>query len=347
MAAGLSVGGSSKDLYEDLRRKFAPIGAVSHKKVGVTDLFKIMRAARDADDFKVAMKTMNRFYNFGVKLKHREIASRFLALAMLTSETAEAAELVRLYGTWLENPPSKALVYAVMGHFLDAGDAVMVRSLAKAVREDWRMPLEAPLYALASEAMLSLPDPMEALHEAAALHEDAARMGVRLPAPVHLRLLDAAMKAYDAGLPSEGAAGDASGPEVPVASSVAPAVAEVEVLAVALKAADALARDGHLRGGANAATLCSLSWLFWRLASLPEACRAQLPAAPDFKGRDWVRCFEAAAANFGCHWGHASRLPVGFFDALKASRCPDSVRALRVAKRRFGRFCPASVTAME
>lgn len=338
------VRATSRDLYEDFKRKFQPIGTVSHKKVGVTDLFDNLRAARDGEDFKLALKTMNLMYNFGVKLKHREIASKLLASAMLTGETAEAAELVRLYGTWLEHPPSKALVYAVMSHFLAEGDVVMVRTVAKAAREDWRMPLEAPLYALAVEAMLRLPELQEALHEAAALLEDAALMGVRLPAPVHLKVLDAALDAYEAeNLPAgEDAAEDAAAEaSAEAGASLAPAK-EIGYLAMGLKAAQGLARDGHLRGGANAAVLCSMSWLFWRVAASPEAARAPLPPRPSFCAGDWRRCFDAAATNFGCHWCHTAFLPAGFFRALETSQDLEAARVVKVAKQRFGRFYPAT-----
>ena len=133
-------------LYEDLKQKFGYIGMVNHKEVGVWDLFAILRGVRTKRDLGFALQTMNLFYNFGVKLKHREIATRLLAATMLAREESEAMELIKLYGTWLEHPPDTAVVYAVMSKFLDEKKLMEVRDLAKYVREDWRFRLEAPLY---------------------------------------------------------------------------------------------------------------------------------------------------------------------------------------------------------
>ena len=133
-------------LYEDLKQKFGHIGAVNHKEVGVWDLFAILRGVRTKRDLGFALQTMNLFYNFGVKLKHREISTRLLAATMLAREESEAMELIKLYGTWLEHPPDTTVVYAVMSKFLDEKKLMEVRELAKYVREDWRFRLEAPLY---------------------------------------------------------------------------------------------------------------------------------------------------------------------------------------------------------
>ena len=133
-------------LYEELKLKFGYMGVVNHKEVGVWDLFAILRGVRNKGDLGFALQTMNVFYNFGVKLKHREISTRLLAATMLAREESEAIELIKLYGSWLEHPPDSAVVYAVMSKFLDEKKPMEVRELAKLVREDWRFRLEAPLW---------------------------------------------------------------------------------------------------------------------------------------------------------------------------------------------------------
>jgi hypothetical protein len=132
-------------LYEELKLKFGYMGVVNHKEVGVWDLFAILRGVRNKGDLGFALQTMNLFYNFGVKLKHREISTRLLAATMLAREESEAIELIKLYGSWLEQPPDSAVVYAVMSKFLDEKKPMEVRELAKLVREDWRFRLETPL----------------------------------------------------------------------------------------------------------------------------------------------------------------------------------------------------------
>lgn len=326
-------------LVEDLRVKFGRMGLVSHKKVGVRDLYKIVKLADNKRDYKGVLLIMNLFYNFGVKLKHRELATRLLACAMRCEQESEAVELIKLYSTWLEQPPDTALMYAVMGHFLDAGQPLVVREVAKAVREDWRIALEPPLYILAIEAMLQLPE--NPLGEALVLYKDAQLMGVRLPAPVHSRLLNESLLSYEA-VASEGSA-EAENPDD--SSPESPTPADLTLLQTSLSLADGLARDGHLRGGANASTLFSLAWLHWHLAALPEATRTELVGdSICFLNGDWVRIFDAAVDNFGCHWGFSSQLPRGLFAALEASPLPEAGRLVGVARLRFGRFYPDGST---
>mmetsp|Transcript_118276 Transcript_118276/g.334265 ORF Transcript_118276/g.334265 Transcript_118276/m.334265 type:complete len:374 (+) Transcript_118276:43-1164(+) len=318
---------SSQTQLLELKAKFGDMGLVSHKKVGVGDLYKIFRVASSPEDYKSGLHAMNLFYNFGVKLRHRELATRLLATAMACGCHDEGVELVKLGGTWLEHPPDSALVYALMGHFLDAGQPLVVREIAKAVREDWRMKVEPPLYVLAIEAMLQLEgDVSRRLAEAAALRDDARLVGMRLPAPTHVRLVNECLIAFEAD-ETDGAA--------------------LEFLGSALRAADGLALDGHLHGGANAAVCCSMAWLFWRVGRLPDEQRAALlegghrsGGAMDFLEGKWASCFQAAINNFGCHWGFSACLPRGFFQVLETADCPDAARLVALSRARFGRFYP-------
>merc|ERR1712218_259693 len=124
---------------------------------------------------------------------------------------------------------------------------------------DWRMKLEAPLYILAIEAMLGLSE--GPLVEALKLHADAAVMRVSLPAPTHIRLLDACLEAFQAAS-GAGVEDNSEAVEEPIEESPqatrdsAPSEDALQHLSAALTVADGLARDGHLRHGASAATLC-------------------------------------------------------------------------------------------
>lgn len=345
-AATLATAGTSRGkeethrMYDDLKQKFGYLGALDHSKVGARDLFRVLRAARSPADYRIGLQTMNLFYNFGVKLKHRQIASRLLAAAMVCKVESEAVELIKLYGTWLQHPPETALVYAVMGHFLDAGEPMVVREVARAVREDWRMPTEPPLYVLSIEAMLQLPE--RGLEEAMLLHSDARLVGVRLPAPLHVRLLNEGLRSFEALLPQ-----GRQDPEAAGCSSIAVGEEGMAALHAALAAADGLARDGHLRGGASAASMCSLAWLFWHLERLSEAAKNNVFATSafdpgiTFQDSDWRRALRAAIENFGCHWGFSAQLPIGFFQALEASKDPEVASLVKASQQRFGRFYPA------
>mmetsp|Transcript_93348 Transcript_93348/g.179510 ORF Transcript_93348/g.179510 Transcript_93348/m.179510 type:complete len:389 (+) Transcript_93348:12-1178(+) len=341
----LALPGDSKEearvLEANLKQMFGRMGVVSHKRVGILDLYRIMRVSRSEKDYQDSLSAMNLFYNFGVKLHHREVASRLLATAMRCKCEKEAVELIKLYSSWLEHPPDTGLIYAVMGHFLDAGQPLVVREVAKAVREDWRLRVEPPLYILAIEAMLQLPD--DPVGEALELYEDARLMGVRLPAPLHNRLLAECLGAFEK-VSASAAAEPADGEDTAEPQLLDDAA--VEHLRSALTAADGLARDGHLFGGASAASLCSLAWLHWHLAAVPVPVRTELVSGADpqgaasWLGGDWERTLEVAVENFGCHWGFSSELPRGFFRALEASSRPDADRLVEISRRRFGRFYP-------
>jgi len=320
------------------------MGNVDHKKIGALDLYRIFQAAKTPTDFRVGLQAMNLFYNFGVKLRHRELATRLMAAAMACQVHQEAVELIKLYGTWLEHPPDTALVYAVMGHFLDAGELYVVREIAQAVREDWRMKLEAPLYILAIEAMLRLSE--GPLVEALKLHADAAVMRVTLPAPTHIRLLDACLEAFSAATGAVAEIGVEDNSEARTTQDSALGEDAWQHLSAALTVADALAVDGHLRHGANAATLCSVSWLLLHLASLPEKTRTSLMSGRAEFGiamlthLGWAQLLQSAVENFGCHWGFSACLPRGFFCMLEAASDPEAVRLVRTAQDGFGRFYP-------
>eukprot|EP00435_Cladocopium_sp_Y103_P024133 s1601_g5.t3 len=346
-------------LYEELKLKFGYMGVVNHKEVGVWDLFAILRGVRNKGDLGFALQTMNLFYNFGVKLKHREISTRLLAATMLAREESEAIELIKLYGSWLEHPPDSAVVYAVMSKFLDEKKPMEVRELAKLVREDWRFRLQAPLYSLAIQAMLQLPKEQEPLRAAMILREDAIQMGVGLPVKVQLQLLDESLKAVNLessggsevqiDAPSEDAtaedANDATAEDVPEERSEASAERSFSHLKDAVDLADALAQDGHVRGGASAATLCSLSWLFWHLSAISAELRQEVLSdchAWSISCSDWTwsNTLEAACANFHSQQGFSSQLPRGLFQLLEASEDPEAQRLVERCRRCFGRFYP-------
>merc|ERR1711862_504296 len=82
----------------------------------------------------------------------------------------------------------------------------------------------------------------------------------------------------EGGEGAEGSDADANPETTVVPESV------LEPLQIGLRIADRLAGDGHLRGGASAATLCSLAWLFWHIAALPTAVRASLLSSGDSDG---------------------------------------------------------------
>jgi len=310
-------------MLQETREKMGKVGAVDHKKVGVWDLMRFLSVAKNKHGWLVSLAVMNMFYNFNIKLKHRDLTTRLLAASIKCKQHAEGVELIKLYWSWLEHPPKIAVVYTLMGHFLDNGEYLVVRDIAKAVREDWRMEVEPQLYNLTIDAMLKHGGPREAMH----VYEDAANFGLRLEASVHTKLLIACMSGVEQALAE-------ASPEMPVEAELQRAV----------RVADGLARDGHLRGRASTASFCSLSWLFWHLSLLPAASRQMVLQDSDqgavlFLQGDWVEALWAAMENSGCA-DFSANLPPGFFRALERSTDPEAVKLVALAHQRFGCFYP-------
>mmetsp|Transcript_27370 Transcript_27370/g.63163 ORF Transcript_27370/g.63163 Transcript_27370/m.63163 type:complete len:428 (-) Transcript_27370:82-1365(-) len=360
-------------MLEDLKRKIGRMGVISLKEVNVRELFKLLRLCRKPFHFRGCLQMMNLFYNFGVPLGHRETSTRLLAAAMRSRAEDEAVEIVKLHGTFLEEPPAIRLVYALMEHFLDAGKPMVVRELAQAVRENPKWQVQPTLYALTIEAMLQVPE--RPLEEAACVYRDAHDFNVMLPHGVHTLLLNAALAAFETSLAEtagidadsmpaeevseevvtedgEAVSDAAKGSEAEQVSTeedvqqMMPAAALVP-LKVALEAARGLARDGHLLRTPRASSLCSMAWLNWHVSSLDAATKLSLELEPLVEDSprimicdDWQQPLMQAMENFGSEWGFSIHLPRGLFKALEASSDTKAVEMVKLAKACFGHFYP-------
>eukprot|EP00434_Breviolum_minutum_P017708 symbB.v1.2.015633.t1/scaffold1142.1/size245703/2 len=210
--------------------------------------------------------------------------------------------------------------------------------------------------------MLQLPPEEEPLEAALILREDAARMGVSLPVKVQVLLLDESLKAFNLETvveevdvsepPAEAAeAEDAEAPEASEAASEASEAPEASTvpsrhLKNGVMLAEALVEDGHVRAGASAATLCSMSWLFWHLeTALSDELRKEMldgrldeiSSSGFFR---WSTTLEAACATFHSQVGFSPQLPRGFFRNLETSEDLEAQRMVKLCTQSFGRFYP-------
>mmetsp|Transcript_23404 Transcript_23404/g.43057 ORF Transcript_23404/g.43057 Transcript_23404/m.43057 type:complete len:427 (-) Transcript_23404:41-1321(-) len=359
-------------MLENLRRKIGRMGIIDFKEVNVRELFKLLRVSRSRYHFRGCLQMMNLFYNFGVALNHRETSSRLLAAAMRSKAEEEAVEVVKLYGTFLEDPPAIRLVYALMEHFLDTGKPMVVREIAQAVRENPKWQVQPALYALTIEAMLQVTE--RPIEEAAIVYRDAHSLNLALPQGVHTLLLNAALASFEGsladstGIDGDGGAaaeqteednkeGSEEGEDVAEASDAEQASTKDDVtpmpaaartsLKVAIEVACGLAHDGHFVLTPKSSTLCSVAWLNWHLAKLDAATKSLLELEPVSENSprimlcdDWQQPLMQAIENYGSEWGFSIHLPEGLFRALEASSDPAAAEMVKLAKACFGHFYP-------
>lgn len=132
--------------------------------------------------------------------------------------------------------------------------------------------------------------------------------------------------------------------EAPEASEAPGTTVPSRHLKNAVMLAEGLVEDGHVRAGASAATLCSMSWLFWHLSALSDELRKEmLDGCLDeisSSGLSWSTTLEAACATFHSQVGFSPQLPRGFFQNLETSQDLEAQRMVKLCTQSFGRFYP-------
>lgn len=147
------------------------------------------------------------------------------------------------------------------------------------------------------------------------------------------------------------AAAETEDAEAPEASEAAPEASEAPEASTvpsrhlknAVMLAEGLVEDGHVRAGASAATLCSMSWLFWHLSALSDELRKEMLDGLDeisSSGLSWSTTLEAACATFHSQVGFSPQLPRGFFRNLETSEDLEAQRMVKLCTQSFGRFYP-------
>ena len=136
---------------------------------------------------------------------------------------------------------------------------------------------------------------------------------------------------------------DAEEDALPDASEASGTMVPSRHLKNAVMLAEGLVEDGHVRAGASAATLCSMSWLFWHLSALSDELRKEmLDGCLDeiSSGLSWSTTLEAACATFHSQVGFSPQLPRGLFQNLETSEDLEAQRMVKLCTQSFGRFYP-------
>ncbi|KAL8434761.1 hypothetical protein ACSSS7_002898 [Eimeria intestinalis] len=153
----------------------APPVRRSEDLCGVECLFVILRLLRSRGDWQRALRVFQLLNNFGRLPDNHEIADRLAAAAALCNRPEEACAVAEWGIFFLSSSVSRSLFFALIEDALDREDAQLADRLFTCFREDWRLPISPASYLLMLRA---------------SLYDDALNLGVALPLPAHMLLLE-------------------------------------------------------------------------------------------------------------------------------------------------------------
>ncbi|KAF4654151.1 hypothetical protein FOL47_010111 [Perkinsus chesapeaki] len=175
-------------------------GHFNHKKIGIDDLYEVIRLAETPLEYGTCMITLNRFYNLGVDLRDPVLTTKLLACAIKLKRKDQAIELAKSWQKWLRHPPNPKLLHALMVGLNAIGDAYGTREVVSAIRSNWAMDLTSIPYEMAIEAF-SLSGQSD---ELALIWADAVdTMGMVLPWQSHVNIMTCALSKGDIELAKE------------------------------------------------------------------------------------------------------------------------------------------------
>ena len=172
--------------------EFSKLGLYRKKQTNEATLYRLFQLAQSGNkqDYAACVFAINHFYNFGVKIEHRDFTNRWLATAVETGRIDEAVQIVKLWNTWLPCPPRIELVEILIGMV----NIAQSRDLLASVRQNWQMPLSGRAYNIVIAKELSTSDPA-APFEAFIVWKDAQQMNVSLSVVIQESLQDRLLKA--------------------------------------------------------------------------------------------------------------------------------------------------------
>lgn len=162
----------------------------------VFEIFQLAQKNSD-EDFKACLHLVNHAYNFGYHpvFRHLEMSTRLLWLSMRAGDFGEAAQLVKVFHTFLDHPPKVRAILSLMSHLLDAEDHSGVLNLLEICRTHPRIPLNSGFYVYGLQALGA----SQNLEGMLVVLKDAQRMKVRLPSVAYVSVLKlmADLQMYD------------------------------------------------------------------------------------------------------------------------------------------------------
>jgi hypothetical protein len=157
----------------DLKNDFGRSGIFRNRTMPEAALYKVWSKAKAGsyDDFAAGCYGMNMFYNFGRRMKCKQMTDRFLQLCIKTEQYDQGIETLKYYKGWMEHPPTRKTTYELLNRLKEKKEWMKVREGVAAVRENWQMVPTANLYKFGIEAMLQLEE--RSAQEALKIYDDS------------------------------------------------------------------------------------------------------------------------------------------------------------------------------
>ena len=148
-------------------------------------LYQVWKKAKPGsyDDFAAGCYGMNLFYNFGRRMRCKQMTDRFLQLCITTEQYDQGIDLLKYYKGWMEHPPTRKTTYELLNRLVEQKEWMKVRDAVAAVRENWQMTPTATLYKFGIEAMLQLEE--RSAQEALKIYDDSLVVKVRQKTKFH------------------------------------------------------------------------------------------------------------------------------------------------------------------
>ncbi|KAL8449333.1 hypothetical protein Emed_003214 [Eimeria media] len=155
---------------------------------GVECLFVILRLARSRGDWQRALRVFQLLNNFGRIPDNHETADRLAAAAAICNRPEEACAVAESGIFFLSSSVSRSLFFALLEDAIDRQDTQLADRIFTCFRQDWRLPISPASYLLMLRA--SIDSKLIHLKRCVALYDDALNLGVALPLPAHMLLLE-------------------------------------------------------------------------------------------------------------------------------------------------------------
>lgn len=157
-------------------------------KLRMDNLFEVFKLSKTEEDYKLSLRLLNVYYNFGRNLNTQQDVNLFFALILRTNQLNEAKDLLKYFNGWLLCPPSNKYILLCMEEFFKKKQYYDVREIFSFIRQNSQIQLESPFYTITIKSMIMLEK--NSIEEAMIIYDDSYNMSIYLTNEIHNLLLE-------------------------------------------------------------------------------------------------------------------------------------------------------------